>query len=101
MELEDLAIGNLAKVVVNKQRPCHTLIVCLDENLAEDSVLPVSPINSTTKGDLLENVSTKRTINEKHAVHFKRHNSSSTYCHRYSQNYDRKNYRVRGQDGSK
>ena len=42
MELEDLAIGDLAKVVVNKQRPCHTLIVCLDENQAEDSVLPVS-----------------------------------------------------------
>ena len=63
MELEDLAIGDLAKVVVNKQRPCHTLIVCLDENLAEDSVLPVSPVNFSTKGDLLENVSTKRTIN--------------------------------------
>ena len=43
MELEDLAIGDLAKVVVNKQRPCYTLIVCLDENQADDSVLSVSP----------------------------------------------------------
>lgn len=49
MELEDLAIGPLTKVVINSQRPCHTLVVCLDEIHAEDLNLPVSLFKNIIK----------------------------------------------------